>query len=65
MLYVYASEGKFRELGSFADCVSPGKFAAETAVDGNSGQALMASRFLIPEPTTFRGRAYLRQDDPA
>lgn len=60
VLYCHPPVGKFRALRKFADSVSPVIFTDEMVQSENSGQAFMASRFLISKGSDFSiERAFL------
>lgn len=61
VLYCHPRVGPFRKLAKFADCLSPVSMNDEMVESENSGQAFMASRFILSNRADFDAeRAFAR-----
>ncbi|MES2288447.1 MAG: DUF4238 domain-containing protein [Pseudomonadota bacterium] len=54
VLYCHPRIGRFRKLGKFADCLSPVRLDDGMVESENSGQAFMASRFVLSSRAHFK-----------
>jgi hypothetical protein len=54
VLYCHPRVGPFRKLGKFADCLSPVVLNDSMVESENSGQAFMASRFVLSNQSDFK-----------